>query len=115
MLRDEKYKPSSKFAVHRLRKKLYECRQKKGESPMDYCSRLIILQTRIQILHGTCDDEDLVTQFELGCAKEYSLAFWCLNYSARKSGQVLTLEEIEKEMTHFFLLEENRIAKGGLG
>jgi hypothetical protein len=115
MLRDEKYKPSNKIALHRLRQKLHKCTQKKGELPTDYYSRLIILQNRIKILHGTCDDEDLVTQFELGCAKEYSLAFWCLNYSVRKSGQVLTLDEIEKEMTHYFLLEENRIAKGGLG
>jgi hypothetical protein len=96
-------------------KSFINARRKKGESPTDYCSRLIILQNRIQILHGICDDEDLVTQFELGCAKEYSLAFWCLNYSVRKSGQVLTLEESEKEMTHYYLLEENRIAKGESG
>jgi hypothetical protein len=103
-----KYEPSTKSNIKRLKKEFDECNQKKGESPTDFCSRLITLQNQIEALNGTCTEEDLVAQFESGSSSEYCIALRLLIKGLAK-GATLTLEAIEEEMQHIYELEQDKL------
>jgi hypothetical protein len=72
-----------------------------AESPTDYCARLIAIQNKIHALGATCVEADLVTQFEIGCGKEYRVAYRGL-VTNLAAGAVLTMLQIETKMQILF-------------
>jgi hypothetical protein len=107
-----KHVPTNTAMIARLRSALADCKQNKAESPTDYCSRLIAMQNKLTALRATCPDETLVTQFELGCLKDYRVTYRNMvnQLVAAPAGTVLTLEDIETEMMHLYVLEDEDAA-----
>jgi hypothetical protein len=100
-----KHVPTNTAMIAKFRSQLADCKQSKAESPTDYCSRLIAMQNKLTALRATCPEETLVTQFELGCLKDYRVAYRNM-VNQLAAGAALTLEEIETEMMHLYVLED---------
>jgi hypothetical protein len=105
-----KYVPTNTAMIAKLRSALADCKQSKAELPTDYCSRLIAMQNKLTALQADCPEETLVTQFKLGCLKDYHVAYRNM-VNQLAAGAALTLEEIDTEMMNLYVLEDKDLVK----